>query len=137
MRNAFVQRMASARIAAREAGLGAAVVVKTALDGAARAPRRLWALLAIGCFGALVVSAASHGLLGGEFGSRVLAEFVGRPLNMALIYYLIGYVVCSGAWHALTVCRRLGREEMTRASFILNGGRRSNVRRHILTERDR
>lgn len=137
MRTTVAQRISYARVAAREAGLGAAVVAKRARTAVVGAPRRSWALLAIACSGALVVSATSHFLSGGASGSRTVAELIGRPLNAALIGYLVGYAVCSGAWHAISVCRRLGREEMTRASFLQGMAQRPNWPRNILRERDR
>ncbi|MNY39784.1 hypothetical protein D3C86_1744860 [compost metagenome] len=136
MGDSIGQRVAYVRIAALEASVGTVVVARRACNVVTGARLRLSAVLGVICSVALLASFFSNLASVGEIGYVMLADFAALPWNKALIAYLGGYAVCSCASRVVSVARRLGREEMTRASFLRDGAQRSNWPRNILRERD-
>ncbi len=135
MRNFIGQYLARARLATLETVLGTAALARKGRIAAMGAPRRWWRVLALFCSGVLFANLIAYFVPGGESGHESLAGFAAHPFNKALIAYVLGYVLCFGTWNLLSVVRRLGREEMTRASFLRMNGKRTNWPRRILQER--
>lgn len=129
-------RVTYVRVAALEATVGVVVVAKKACNAVMGARLRLSAFLAVVCSVVLMASFFSNPASGGEIGYGMLADFAGFSWNKALVAYLGGYAACSCAWRVVSWARRLGREEMTRASFLRGATQRPNWPRNILRERD-
>ncbi len=115
--------------------MGVVVVAKKACNAVMAVRLRLPAVLAVVCSVALVASFFSNLASGGEIGYGMLADLAALSWNKALVAYLGGYAVWSCAWRVVSLARRLGREEMTRASFLRGATQRPDWPRNILRER--